>query len=152
MRYMLYETDEQKVSIEREAEYLQSYIELQNLRFGNEVKVISDIYISKETNQVDVIEPMLLIPFIENAFKHGIGTIINPVIDINVHFEHDILTMTVKNKYLPLSGERKEDTRGIGLTNVHKRLKLLYPLNHSLSVDKTGGWYVSTLGINLSKC
>ncbi len=150
MRYMLYETDEQKVSIEREAEYLQSYIDLQNLRFGNEVKVTSDIYISERTNRDDSIEPMLLIPFIENAFKHGIGPIKNPVIDINVHFEHDMLTMTVKNKYLPVSSEKKDETKGIGLINVNKRLKLLYPLKHSLSVDKIDGWYISTLGINLS--
>jgi len=150
MRYMLYETDEQKVSIEREAEYLKSYIDLQNLRFGTEVTVISNIYISEKTNDGDVIEPMLLIPFIENAFKHGIGTIVNPVIDIHVHFEPDMLTMTVRNKYRPVSEERKDDTKGIGLTNVNKRLKLLYPLKHSLSVDKKDGWYISTLGINLS--
>ena len=150
MRYMLYETDEQKVSIEREAEYLQSYIDLQNLRFGNEVKVISEIYISKQTNQEDAIEPMLLIPFIENAFKHGIGPIINPVIDINVHFERDMLTMTVRNKYVLSSSEKKDETNGIGLTNVNKRLKLLYPLKHSLSIAQIDGWYISTLGINLS--
>ncbi len=150
MRYMLYETDEHKVSIEREAEYLQSYIDLQNLRFGTEVKVTSNIYISNKTNKTNTIEPMLLIPFIENAFKHGIGTIITPVIDINIHFEPNMLTMTVKNKYLPILGRSKEETNGIGLINVNKRLKLLYPFKHSLSVEKNDGWYISTLGINLS--
>ena len=51
---------------------------------------------------------------------------------------------------LPVSSEKKDETKGIGLINVNKRLKLLYPLKHSLSVDKIDGWYISTLGINLS--
>jgi LytS/YehU family sensor histidine kinase len=150
MRYMLYETDEQKVSIEREAEYLQSYIDLQNLRFGNEVKVLSEIYVSEKTNNSHVIEPMLLIPFIENAYKHGIGNITEPIIDIYVHFENDMLTMTVKNKFLPESSAKKDDAQGIGLANVKRRLNLLYPQKHSLGITTINGWYISTLGINLS--
>ncbi len=150
MRYMLYENDgDHKISIESETLYLQSYIDLQNLRFGNDISLISNVFI-EENNEINrVIEPMLLIPFIENAFKHGIGAIENPTIDIDVHFRNAFLTMTVKNKYRKIPDSEVDNTKGIGLLNVKKRLNLLYPGKHSLTVSKNDGWYISTLGINL---
>jgi sensor histidine kinase YesM len=68
MRYMLYETDEDKVPLEKEAEYLQSYIDLQQQRFGKKLTVNTEIDIQYAGYEI---EPMLLIPFVENAFKHG---------------------------------------------------------------------------------
>ena len=79
MRYMLYETDEEKVSLEKETEYLQSYIDLQQQRFGK--KVIINVTMCQADKMYDI-EPMLLIPFVENAFKHGTGLIENAHIDI----------------------------------------------------------------------
>ena len=149
MRYMLYETDEQKVSVEREAEYLNSYIFLQNMRFGNEVDVHSEIVIAPESSN-DTIEPMLLIPFLENAFKHGIGAVADPRISVIIHFRNQMLTMTVKNKFVGHPAHANDDTHGIGLANVKRRLNLLYPRKHSLNITTVDDWYVSTLGINLS--
>ncbi len=151
MRYMLYENEgDHKITIESEMEYLKSYIDLQNIRFGNDVSVTSEMIISENAGNHHVIEPMLLIPFIENAFKHGIGSIENPVIDISLHFDSSMLTMTVKNKYREVAAREKDATSGIGLTNVKKRLNLLYPGKHSLSIAINNGGYISTLGINLS--
>ncbi len=151
MRYMLYESEsDHKVSIEIETEYLQSYISLQNLRFGNDVLVTSNIADAENAGRQYVIEPMLLIPFIENAFKHGIGSIENPVIDIRLHFDNSMLIMTVSNKYKEVPNEEKDATSGIGLTNVRKRLNLLYPGKHSLSISRNNGWYSSTVKIDLS--
>ena len=72
MRYMLYETDEEKVSLEKETKYLQSYIDLQQQRFGKKVIINVTMY---QADKMYDIEPMLLIPFVENAFKHGTGLI-----------------------------------------------------------------------------
>ena len=72
------------------------------------------------------IEPMLLIPFVENAFKHGTGMIENAEIDIDLKVERDILTFSVHNKFSKESVEIKDKSSGIGLANVQRRLDLLY--------------------------
>ena len=81
LQYMLYETDEEKVLLKNEVEYLQSYIDLQQQRFGSKVKLNLSIDIKDDWY---TIEPMMLIPFVENAFKHGVGLIQNPQIDIEL--------------------------------------------------------------------
>ena len=123
MQYMLYETDEEKVLLKSEVEYLQNYIDLQQQRFGNQLtlNVLFDVQEDWHT-----IEPMLLIPFIENAFKHGIGTIQNPEIDISLQVKSNMLHFTVKNKYNYTTDTAKDKTSGIGLANVKRRLQLLY--------------------------
>ena len=82
MRYMLYEADEEKVSLEKEIDYLRSYIDLQQQRFGKQVSV--DVIIHPADDQYEI-EPMLLIPFVENAFKHGTGMIENARIPVEMH-------------------------------------------------------------------
>lgn len=148
MRYMLYETDERKVLLTREADYLKSYIDLQSLRFGNEITIISDLSLSK--TDLTTIEPMLLIPFVENAFKHGTSTVTAPEISISLNYADGKLLFVVRNKYLPNSGSGKDNSGGIGLTNVQRRLNLLYPDKHQLSIHIAGGWYTASLHIDLS--
>ncbi|MDO6430337.1 histidine kinase [Flavitalea sp. BT771] len=135
MRYMLYETDEEKVSLEKEIEYLQAYIDLQSQRFGHQVKVKVDIEIAKGEY---VIGPMLLIPFVENAFKHGTGMVTDAEIDIQLKAGNGQLCFLVRNKFDPASTEVRDNTKGIGLPNVQRRLNLLYDQKHCLltSVDK----------------
>lgn len=145
MRYMLYETNEEDVSLEKEIEYLESYIDLQVQRFGKKLIV--------NTNFPDIkgayyIEPMLLIPFVENAFKHGTGRIENPQIDIDLKVENKVLYFTVKNKYNE-NGESKDKTSGIGLSNVERRLDLLYNGTHQLNMQKNNGWFLVSLQLKL---
>lgn len=147
MRYMLYETDEEKVSLERETEYLQSYIDLQQQRFGK--KVLINVKMCK-VDKAYFIEPMLLIPFVENAFKHGTGMIENAHIDIELKAENNLLNFRVSNQYDPSSIEIKDKASGIGLTNVQRRLQLLHPGNHTLRITKDNGIFTVTLQINLS--
>ena len=147
MQYMLYETDEEKVSIKTETEYLQAYIDLQKQRFGKKVEI--ETYIDIESD-FDEIEPMLLIPFIENAFKHGVGMIENPKILINLKTEDDILTFEVKNKFNPVKNEIKDASSGIGLPNVSRRLNLLYKNEHQLTIDKTDNWFNVNLTLKLT--
>jgi two-component system, LytTR family, sensor kinase len=146
MQYMLYETDEEKVLLKSEVEYLQSYIELQQQRFGSKLKldVLFDVPEDWHT-----IEPMLLIPFVENAFKHGVGLIENPEIDISLQVNNNLLHFTVKNKYNNTTDEAKDKTSGIGLVNVKRRLQLLYDKRHELNIQQKNGWFTISLQINL---
>ncbi|MBL7818278.1 MAG: histidine kinase [Saprospiraceae bacterium] len=133
MRYMLYNSDEKKVTIQNEISYLKNYIDLQNLRFGDSVKVIFEK--NTEGGQ-NTIEPMLLIPFVENAFKHGgIGLIREPEIHIFLNQSSDELIFEVKNKFDSRINTQKNDVSGIGLKNVSRRLELLYPNQHILDIN-----------------
>lgn len=147
MRYMLYEADEEKVSIEKEMDYLQSYIDLQQQRFGKKVQVNVHMHTMDDHYRI---EPMLLIPFVENAFKHGTGMIEEARINIDLQVEKNVLRFTVSNKYNPDSAEIKDKTSGIGLTNVKRRLNLLYGKNHTLDIANNDNWFVVKLTIQLN--
>ncbi|MBS1564820.1 MAG: histidine kinase [Bacteroidetes bacterium] len=146
MQYMLYETNEEKVPVKTEAEYLQSYIDLQQQRVGNKVKVSTAIHLSNEWNEI---EPMLLIPFVENAFKHGVGMIEDPQIDIRLLTQSNQLTFSVSNRYNPAANEVRDKTSGIGLGNVIRRLNLLYGDDHELKIVKENNWFEVSLTIKL---
>ena len=157
LRYMLYETEE-KVSLQREVEYLQSYIDLQKQRFGNNVSIK---YCMEKFDKEYEIEPMLLIPFVENAFKHGAAFVTKvpgsdlvlyntAEINIDLAAEKNELRFVVKNRYDENSTETKDKTSGIGLTNVKRRLDLLYRNRHSLQIEKKDGWFIASLQITLN--
>ncbi|MEP6465334.1 MAG: histidine kinase [Parafilimonas sp.] len=146
MRYMLYETDEKKVPLEKEVEYIQSYIDLQQQRFGKNVQINA---VFNNINDGSEIEPMLLIPFVENAFKHGTGIINGAQINIELKEDGGILQFLVSNKYNDVTNESKDKNSGIGLNNVQRRLNLLYGRNHALLINKKDGWFTVSLQINL---
>ncbi len=146
LRYMLYETDEEQVALDKEVEYLRSYIDLQQQRFGSLVKI--NVNVHTPDNHYEI-EPMLLIPFVENAFKHGTGMIESPQIDIDLRAEKGTLEFNVANKHNPATGETKDDSSGIGLSNVKRRLNLLYPKSHSLTITNKDNWYKVSLQIKL---
>ncbi|MFT4154811.1 sensor histidine kinase [Parafilimonas sp.] len=146
MRYMLYETDEQKVPLEKEVEYIQSYINLQQQRFGKNVQVYSSFGSIDNGNEI---EPMLLIPFVENAFKHGTGIIEDAIIKIELKVEKGMLQFIVSNKYNDTLNNIKDKDSGIGLNNVRRRLNLLYGSNHALLINKKDSWFTVSLQINL---
>jgi len=146
MRYMIYEADEEKVALEKETEYLQSYIDLQKQRFGK--NVCFNVSLSEVDDNYEI-EPMLLIPFVENAIKHGTGFFENAQIDIELMVKNNILQFMVRNKYNESTEEIKDKTSGIGLTNVKRRLNLLYDKNHSLLINKNGDWFTVSLQLNL---
>jgi len=145
LQYMLYETDEEKVLIQNEVAYIKSYIDLQSQRFGNKLQVITQFNIFENDN---LIEPMLLIPFVENAFKHGYGLIKNPIIEINLKCINQQLFFEVKNKYNPKDSQ-KDKSSGIGLGNVKRRLELLYPNTHDLKIEQNEDWFIVKLKLEL---
>lgn len=146
MRYMLYEADEDKVALDKEIDYLQSYIDLQQQRFGAKVQVNVSLQLPENGYEI---EPMLLIPFVENAFKHGTGLIPDARIDIELRAHQGLLQFSVMNKYNVDYEEVKDKTSGIGLTNVKRRLNLLYKDDYQLLINKQEGWFVVSLQLQL---
>lgn len=148
IRYMLYETDSKHVPVSNEVDYLKNYIDLQKLRYGDDV----EIKVSIAGNDSSLtIEPMLLIPFVENAFKHGIGMVRDPVIEINLQYQESSIHFSVKNKIAPETRESKDFSSGIGLKNVRRRLELLYPGNHTLTIEDSDNIFVANLTLNLKR-
>lgn len=152
MRYMLYDTNVEKVPLSSEAAYLRSYIDLQLQRFSTKVRV--HVVLEEDGLAGYEIEPMLLVPFVENAFKHGIGRIHNPEINIHLYMRDKVLFFTVANKYSDDATEQKDRSSGIGLSNVQRRLKLLYENDHVLTIEKEQDaqqepWFAVYLKINL---
>ena len=149
MRYILYETDEERVSLKKETEYLQSYIDLQRQRIGNKVQ----LKVRMETGEDEhCIPPMLLIPFIENAFKHSKNTTDKHIlINIALKTWGPTVLFSVKNSYA-IDTSKKDNLKndsGVGMANAMKRLQLLYPDKYHLKVEDKDGIYHVMLQLNV---
>jgi two-component system, LytTR family, sensor kinase len=144
LRYMLYKTDESKVPMSTEVEYLKSYIDLQRLRFEDSIAITQKI---EDDGSVNTIEPMLLIPFVENGFKHGSTHITDPALDIFLEIKNKLLTFKTCNRYSNNGEELKDDSSGIGLANVRRRLELLYADCHTMKIDDKNDWFCVTVTI-----
>ena len=146
LRYMLYESQEDRIPVTDEIAHIKNYVDLQKLRFGDDVN--ATLNISNES-QNNLIEPMLLIPFIENAFKHGIGLQQHPYIFISLTIKDKELQFRVSNNYSK-DNLSKDKNSGIGLVNVKNRLKLLYPGKYELTITDEKGEFLIQLNLNLS--
>jgi len=133
MRYMLYESKDEKVSLEKEIEYLQNYIELQRMRISEKVNIMFTIEGNPDSL---MIEPMLLIPFVENAFKHGISYLEDCTINILLKIDPAKLLFIVENSIIKKGTDEIHTESGIGLKNVLRRLELLYPAKHEINIEE----------------
>lgn len=145
MRYMLYDTKNDLVPLEKEIEYLKSYIGLLQLRVEN-LDFISFTVIGSPEGIT--ISPMLFVPLVENAFKHGNKDAILPGVSVTMKIENRIVFFEVVN-YIKQNPEVVDSTGGIGFPNLKRRLELLYPNNYNFNVEIVHDKYVSTLLINL---
>ncbi|MEM8506739.1 MAG: histidine kinase [Bacteroidota bacterium] len=143
MRYMLYKTGEKKVPLHQEVDYLRNYIDLQKQRFAEKMILEEDFVLNGENN---VIEPMLLITFVENAFKHGTGHLKDPKIKVILREQNDALYFSVKNRHANLN-PANENNLGIGLGNVKRRLQLIYGDKHRFEIRDTHEWFEIKLKI-----
>jgi len=134
MRYMLYDATEDVVPLEKEIEYLKSFIALENLRLHPKGMVDLTIAGSCENH---TIAPMLLIPFVENAFKHGCKNCALPGIKINLFADKQWIQFEVVNYLRKSNTANKDQIKGIGLQNIRRRLELLYPGRHKLEINQT---------------
>ena len=148
LRYMLYDTQGKKVTLQTEIEYLDNYLDLQKLRFGDDVDIESRIEVEEEVLSY-AIEPMLLIPFVENAFKHGVGYSGRPGISLRLAVDNGTLTFEVKNKFEAEPENTKDESSGIGLGNVISRLNLLYRNKYTLVINDANSVFHIILTLKL---
>lgn len=146
LRYMLYETGGAYIAIEHELIIISDYIELEKLRYDDSLHINFN-YDVEDMKQA--IPPLLLIPLVENAFKHGVSeTRAHPLVDIHLSINNRLLVFIVKNSTEKFSEEQgiKEN---IGLTNLRRQLELLYT-DYNLSLQQTESLFTATLKINLA--
>lgn len=143
MRYMLYECNDSKVLLQKELLYLQNYIDLQKIRFGDNAHIEFKIT-GKVAGQQIV--PLLLIAFIENAFKHGIANDAGSPIQILIEVEDARLHFHAQNKK---HNNNRDNQGGIGLINVTRRLNLLYPGKFKLEITDQPDIYTVELRLDL---
>ena len=144
MRYMLYETDAQKVSLKKEIEFIESYIELMRMRYDDDMLTIETEF-PAVTNNIYV-PSFLFLSFIENAFKHGVDLHEHSLICLWLAYENGRLTFTIRNKK---SGKVYSiiEKSGIGLENVRKRLDLIFKDNYTLRIQPDDVIYEVNLNI-----
>lgn len=145
MRYVLNESQKEKVALLDEIAYIKDFIDLQRMRLADTVAVhlrFNGIMLGHE------IAPLVLIPFIENAFKHGVNTEENSEIWVKISLEGDDFFMEVKNNNVHSSDTHFEKS-GLGIANTKNRLNHIYPGRHNLKIQETDSLYVVQLKINL---
>ncbi|MCG2615759.1 histidine kinase [Terrimonas sp. NA20] len=150
MRFMLHENHRDSIPLTREIEYVQNYIALQSLRIVNTPGVRIETSISESQCDYSV-APMLLIPFIENAFKHGIRLTKPSYIIIKFHCDTKGIYLDVVNSRHPkTAGPGEEEHSGVGLENVKQRLQLIYPEKYTLQVHEDDAAFQIRLFIQLT--
>lgn len=148
MRYMIYESNVELVSLEKEITYIKNFIELQRLRFDNQELLKVNLQITSNYKSIFIC-PMILIPFIENAFKHGLSVEDHNSIDISLSVENKTLQLNVRNSISNLKNGTDKKNSGIGLDNVKRRLNLVYPNRHTLSINSDKEFFNVDLKIEL---
>jgi LytS/YehU family sensor histidine kinase len=145
MRYMIHDTKQNLVPLKKEIEHIKNYISLEELRLKNPKFLTFNIEGDYEGIRI---APMLFISFIENAFKHSGDTGIESGLKIRFAMNKNQIRFTCENQYDETDFD-KDNTKGIGLGTVKKRLNLLYPKKHELNIDRTGSNYKVELVISL---
>jgi LytS/YehU family sensor histidine kinase len=146
MRYMLFDATTDQVILEKEIEYLKSFIELERLRIRQ--KDFVELQISGNV-EGRTIAPMLLIPFVENAFKHGSRNVASPGIRIRLSVEEQEIRFEVSNHVRKNNDLTRDKVGGIGLNNIRRRLNLLYPGRHKLEIRSVDELFTVQLTILL---
>jgi sensor histidine kinase YesM len=143
MRYVLYDSAADKIPLTQDLEYISNYIDLQQLRLSKNITIQYDV--SGPVNGLSI-APLLLITFIENAFKHGISYTAPSEIKISIAVTGNELSLTVGNA---ITQSSRESTGGVGLINARRRLDVLYPGRHLLDVIENDHLYIVNLKIEL---
>ena len=147
MRYLLYETNVEKVSLGKEIEHLDNFIEMQELRVGEG----ADIRFVKKGNTDGInVAPLLFLPLVENGFKHGIkGNTEGAFIHISLHVTDEEIEFKLENKKGEVDEMLNKKNSGVGLENLRRRLELIYPEKHRLDITDGIQVFAATLKINL---
>jgi LytS/YehU family sensor histidine kinase len=148
LRFMLYEGDQRVILLSRELKMVQDYISLEQIRYGNKL----DIHLDLPENTHDLyIAPLLLLPLVENCFKHGTTDMLEqPLINLQLTLDKNEMRMKLINGKVNESPVRQK-TQGIGIANVQKRLSLLYPGKHEFVITNNAEVFVVNLRIELEQ-
>jgi two-component system, LytTR family, sensor kinase len=150
MRFMLYDCKAHRIPLSSEAKVIQDYIELEKLRYNDRLRVN---YEQDFDNSSAMIAPLLLLPFVENSFKHGAHSSTGDAeINIRLFLKNNQLDFAVENTFEEeqMVTSNDPDASGIGMRNERRQLDLLYPDRHSLDIDDSSGWYRAYLKIDLN--
>lgn len=145
LRYVLYDSSRQEVSLEEEMNFLRNYIELMKIRLPKHVTV--SVSLTDEKPGAGI-APLLFISLIENAFKHGVSNETRSFISIDIHFEGNSLVCLIRNSFFPKPACDKSGS-GIGLANLEKRLGMIYPGRYRFTRGEKDGEYIAALTIDL---
>ncbi|WP_299702544.1 sensor histidine kinase [uncultured Pontibacter sp.] len=144
LRFSLYESSGKRIPVGREVEFLSDYINLEQIRHHNTRVVISYNFEHIENSETPIV-PLLLISFVENAFKHGVNATIGKAwVHIHLKQERQTILFEVENSK-PATNKERPATAGIGIENTKRRLALLYPEKHQLSITETADSYKVSL-------
>ena len=145
MEYMLYDSTDEKVLLEKEVAYLKHYIELERLRYSGEFAIRLNVNAAFNGQEI---APLLLLPLVENAFKHGLSTQSeNGWLTVNIGLHQSTLMVVVQNAKPPSVASKSKG--GIGLGNLQKRLELLYPSRHQLELEDKKDSFLARLVLEL---
>ncbi len=145
LRFMLYETNKPFIPISDEVKMIENYIELERIRYNDRLKIS---YTTAIENADAAIAPLILLPFVENAFKHGTSeTMYESFISIDLRLNKEALCFCVENA--KSEDHTADNVEKIGLNNVRRQLELLYP-NHQLTIENNASTYKITLQLNVS--
>lgn len=143
LRYMYSQSGSELIPAEREVEYIRQYVDLQQLRLNRHTKI--ELTLDVTDKQV-LIPPMILITFVENAFKYGTSSDTDCTIRIRIRVDENCLKLETENAVMR---RREDENKGIGIANCRKRLELLYPSLYDLQTDEVDGKYRTFLNIRL---
>jgi LytS/YehU family sensor histidine kinase len=147
LHYILNECDRPQVPLEKEIKMIRDYMALEKIRYGDQLQMTIDI--QENNNNEKMIAPLLLIPFVENSFKHGASKMItHPWVKLRITIENNRLHFIIMNS-VPAITEATHSKGNIGLKNVRKRLELLYPDSHELNIASESVSYAVYLNIEL---
>ena len=148
MRYMLYECNESSVLLSNEVKYIQNYLALERLRQSEGIEINFQVHGDVSGKKI---APLLFTPFLENSFKHGLNNQIKEgYVNILLEVEDDSLLFFIENsKPSSIPTQSRKRSGGIGLTNLRRRLKILYPDRHKLEIHDTPNSYSVSLEISL---
>ncbi len=147
LRYMAYEANTERVPLVRELRCVNNYIHLEKLRYGSNLEIACSVKGPLEDLQI---APLLLIPFVENSFKHGIsGGLEKGWLTMDLFMEEQMMTFKIENSIAPATRDETGYREGIGLSNVKRRLELIYPNHYSLKIT-AADTYLVILKLELS--
>ncbi|MGH2647205.1 MAG: sensor histidine kinase [Ginsengibacter sp.] len=148
LRFILYEGSQPLVPLSRELKMIQDYIELEQIRYGNKPDIHIDI--SQETDNL-YIAPLLLLPLIENCFKHGASNMLErPWVSLKISIHDKQMCMKLLNGKAPMN-DKKNQPHGIGIMNVKKRMELLYPGKHFFNINQEEEVFIINLKLELQQ-